>query len=87
MLQLLRAEREREEDFGIAKRFFNAVIARSVGHLDLRKICSQFFRKPCGHIPQIKVVMNDDQKFHFASTEYLVASTEIPPPLAFARSE
>jgi hypothetical protein len=68
------AQRERKYDLRVAKIFPDAVIIRSVSHFNLREICSQSFRKPGRHIPQIKMVMNDDQKLY--RLEWRVASIE-----------
>jgi hypothetical protein len=66
------AQRERKYDLRVAKIFPDAVIIRSVSHFNLREICSQSFRKPGRHIPQIKMVMNGDQKLY--RLEWRVAS-------------
>jgi hypothetical protein len=64
--QLLRPQRDRKDDFGLAQLFLNAVVAVAERDLELREFLRQPLGKPSRHLPQIKPVMHHDQQLHIA---------------------
>src|SRR5579863_6641981 len=62
--QLLRPQRNGEDDFSIAQIVLNAFITIPVCYLQCRKLMCQALAKPLRHLPQLKAVMHDDQQLH-----------------------
>src|SRR5579863_5118940 len=62
--ELFGAKRERKKDLGIVQMVFDAVITGTTQQFDLGEVFMQLLREPGRHVPQVKAVVDDKQKFH-----------------------
>src|SRR5437867_1358601 len=62
--KLLRAKRDGEDNLDVSKMFLDSLIVVLVNHIQVGEGATDFFDKPTRDFPQIKVVLDDDQKFH-----------------------
>jgi hypothetical protein len=61
---LFQPQGQRKDDFGIAQVLFYAIIRIALLDVELRKFVGQALCEPGGHIPQIEVVIDNDQELH-----------------------